>query len=113
MQLKGPDQSPGNTRQRGSQRSKGVPGGHTRRREVLAGLSCLLSKQLANLQTGRGNLVDTIIGGSQQRSTSKITNELRRLIDVKNHEAVKIGDPDKNSEEIKVARPNPPERGHP
>ena len=106
MQLKGPDQSPGDTRQRGSQRSKGVPGGHARRREVLAGLSCVLSKQLANLQTGRGNLVDTIIGGSQQRSTLKVTNELRRLTDVKNHEAVKIGDLEENSEAINVIRDN-------
>ena len=66
----------------------------------------MLSKQLANLQAGRDNLVDTIIGGSQQRSTLKITNELRRLIDVKNHETVKIGDLEENSEAINVIRRN-------
>ena len=105
-QPKGPEQSPGDTRQRGSQRSKGVPSVRTLRREVVAGLPSALSKQLASLQAGMDNLADTIIGGSQQRSTLKITNEFRRFIDVKNHEAVKIGDLDGNSEEIKVIRPN-------
>ena len=74
MQLKGLDWSPGDARQRGSQRSKGVPGVYTRLHEVLAGLPSALSKQLANLQAGGDNLVDTI------------TNESRRFTDVKNHE---------------------------
>ena len=39
------------------------------------------------------------------RSRLKITCELTRFIEVENHEAVKIGDLEKNSEAIKVVKP--------
>ena len=67
-------------------------------------LMCAL-KQLANLQTGGANLVDTIFQGLQGQSRLKITHEPRRFIEVANHEAVKIGDLEKNSEAMKVVRP--------
>ena len=46
--------------------------------------------------------MDTIFQGLQE-SSRFITNELKRFIEVDNHEAVEIGDLEKNSA-IKVAR---------
>ena len=53
----------------------------------------------------------------QEQSSFKMTNELRRFIEVDSHEAVKTGDLEKNSEAIKVARPKfnqegPSAKGH-
>ena len=41
----------------------------------------------------------------QEQRRLEITNELRRFIEVDIHEAVKIGDLEKNSEVIRVAGP--------
>ena len=66
-------------------------------------LFCAL-KLLANLQVGGSNLVDTIFEGFQERSRQTLTCKLRRFIEVYNHEAVKIGDLEKNSEAIMVVK---------
>ena len=42
-----------------------------------------------NLQAGWDNLVGTIFEGLQEQSRSQITKELRKFIEVDNHEAVK------------------------
>ena len=57
----------------------------------------------ASLQKGADNLMDTILEALQEHSRSRITNELRRFIEVNNHEAVKIGDSAWNAEAIKVS----------
>ena len=57
-------------------------------------------KLLASLQEGGDNLVDTIFQVLQE------AEELRRLIEVDNQEAVKIGELEKHSEAIKVVRLN-------
>ena len=62
-------------------------------------------KLLANQPTGGDSVVDTIFG-LQEQSRLKIVDELRRFTEVDNHEAVKIGDPEKNSDVIKVVGPN-------
>ena len=55
------------------------------------------------------NLVSTALSwtrslkGLQEQSRLKILDELRRILEVDTHEAVKIGDLEKNSEAIKVA----------
>ena len=59
----------------------------------------------ANQPTGGDSVADTIFG-LQEQSRLKIVDELRRFAEVDNHEAVKIGDPEKNSEAIKVVGPN-------
>ena len=51
------------------------------------------------------NLVDTIFQGLQEQRRWKITNELRRFIEVENVLPVKIGDPEKNSVAIKGSSP--------
>ena len=66
-------------------------------------LRCAL-KLLAKLQADGDNLVVTIFEGSQEHRRLKITNELRKLTEVDNHEAVKIGDLQKHSEAIKVIK---------
>ena len=48
---------------------------------------------------------DTIFEGLQEQSRLKNMEELRRFMEVDIHEAVKIGDLEKNSEAIKVYRP--------
>ena len=60
---------------------------------------------LAKCKAGGDNLVDTIYEGLQEQGWLKITNELRRFIHVDIHAAVNIGDLGKNSEAIKVVRP--------
>ena len=60
-------------------------------------------KLLANLPTGGDNLMDTIFEGLQEQGRFKITSERRRLKEVDNHEAVKIGDL-RNSEAIEVVK---------
>ena len=60
---------------------------------------------LANLQKGGSSPADSIFEGSHVQNVLKITNELRRVIEVDNHEAPKIGDLEKNAEAIKVVRP--------
>ena len=62
-------------------------------------------KLLANLRTGGDNLVDTMFEGLQQQSRLNITDELRRCIEVDTHEAVQIGDQEKNSVAIKMVTP--------
>ena len=61
--------------------------------------------------------MDTIFEGLQEQSRSKPANELRRFIEVDNHEAVKIGDLEIYSEAIKVVGPDVdrhfPRRGGP
>ena len=64
-----------------------------------------MRKLLANLQTGADSFVDTIFEGLQEQSKLKITNELRRFIEVDNQEAVKIGDLKKNWQAIMVVCP--------
>ena len=59
-------------------------------------LVCAL-KFLAIPQTGGNTLVDTIFECLQEQSRMNITSELR-FIEVDNHEAVEIGDLEKNSE---------------
>ena len=66
--------------------------------------SCVLFKVLANLQTGGNHLVDTIFEGLQEQNRLKITSEPRRFTEEDNHEAVKIGDLEKNSEAIEVVK---------
>ena len=73
--------------------------------KVFPRISCVLSSCLANQQTVGGSLVDTIVESLQEQSRMKITNELRRFIEVDNREAVKIGDLEKDSEAIKVDKP--------
>ena len=46
--------------------------------------------------------MDTLFAGLQEQGRLEITNELRRFIEVNNHEAVKVGDLEKNSEAIKA-----------
>ena len=62
-------------------------------------------KMLAKQQTGgdspRGQDLRRFC---QEQSRMKLTNELRRFIEVDKNEAVKIGDLEKNSEAIKVVR---------
>ena len=67
-------------------------------------LMCAI-KLLAILHAGGANLVDRIFEGLQEQRL-KITNEIRRFIEVDKNEVVKIGDLEKNSEAIKVVRPN-------
>ena len=59
-------------------------------------------KLLANLQTDNNG--DTIFEGLQEKVSLQITKELRRFIEVDNHEAVNICDQEKNSEAIKVVK---------
>ena len=89
------------------------------RRRVRARTSCVLSNCWPSFNLVE-NLVDTIFEVLQEQSRLKITNELRRYIEVGNHEPVKIGDlalwtrfsnreardQEKNSEAIKVFGPN-------
>ena len=49
--------------------------------------------------------MDTLLGGLQEHRRLKIMDEVRRFIDVDNHEAVKIADLEKHSEAIKVGGP--------
>ena len=49
-------------------------------------------KLLANLQSCSENFVDTILEGLQEQSSLKIKTDLRRFIEVDNHEAMMIGD---------------------
>ena len=63
-----------------------------------AKISCVLSNCLPISD-------QTIFDGLQEQSRLKISNELWRFIEVDNHEAVKIGDLEKNSEAIKVVKP--------
>ena len=55
------------------------------------------NKLLANMQAGGDNLVDTTVEGLQGRSRFKITDELRRFIEVDDEEAVKIGELERNT----------------
>ena len=77
---------------------------HTPPQGTCENLVCAL-KFLANQQTGGDSLVDTIFEGLQEQSRMNITNERRRFIEVDNHETVKIGYLEKNSEAIRVVRP--------
>ena len=58
------------------------------------------------------NLVSTALSwtrslqGLQEQSRLKFLDELRRILEVDTHEAMKIGDFEKNSEAIKVAGPS-------
>ena len=49
--------------------------------------------------------MDTTFEGLQEESRLKITNELKRFIEVDNQEAVKIGDLERHKEVLKVVRP--------
>ena len=62
-------------------------------------------KLLANQPTGGDSVVDAIFG-LQEQSRLKIVDEPRRFTEVDSHEAVKIGDPEKNSGAIKMVGPN-------
>ena len=58
--------------------------------------------QFAN---GRGNLVDTTFEGFLEQSRLRIMHELRRCSEVDTHEAVQIGELEKNSEVSNVVGP--------
>ena len=75
--------------------------GHTHRRYAFKNLMCGL-KLLANLQAGADNLVNSIFWELQGQSSVKLTNDLRRFIEVDDREPVKIGELERNSEAIKV-----------
>ena len=62
-------------------------------------------KLLPSMQAGGDNLVDSIFDGLQELSRLKITTEQRWFIAVYNHEAVKIGDLESNTEVLKVIGP--------
>ena len=49
--------------------------------------------------------MDTIFEDLLEKNRMNITNELRRFIEVDNHETTKIGNLEKNSEAIKVVKP--------
>ena len=78
----------------------------TSHRKVRARISRAPKKLLANLQKGWGNLVETIFEGLQEQGRLKITEKLRRSIEVDNQDAVKMGELEENSEAINVVRPS-------
>ena len=60
--------------------------------------------QQLSRQAGGDTEVDTIFEGLQEQNRLKLTDE-QRFIEVDNQEAVKIGELERNSEAIKLARP--------
>ena len=62
-------------------------------------------KLLANLQIDGDGPVKMVVQGLQERSRPRLMDGLRKFIMVENHEAVKVGEPDKNMESRKVVKP--------
>ena len=84
-------------------RGEGVLG-HTRRRRVRAKNLPCAREALATMQAGGDNMVDTIFEGLQDQSSLKITSGQKRVIELDNHDAVKIGDLERNTEVLKAVR---------
>ena len=87
-----PDMSLGFSRQCETQRSENF--GPTSHLRIRVRTSRVCPRTVGQLETGWDKLVDTIFEGLQEQSRLKITNEVRRFIEV--------GDLEKNSEAIKV-----------
>ena len=96
-QLERPEQRLGHTKQHGPQRGEPRSG-------ACENLVCAL-KVLAIQHMGGDCLVDMIFEGLLEQSRLKITNELRRFIEVNTSEAARIGDLENNSEATNAARP--------
>ena len=62
-------------------------------------------KLLANLQIDGDGPVKMVVQGLQERSRPRLMDGLRKFIMVENHEAVKVGELDKNVESRKVVKP--------
>ena len=62
-------------------------------------------KLLANQQKDGDSPVEMVVQGLQERSRLRIMDGLRKFIMVENHEAVKVGELEKNMESRKVVMP--------
>ena len=95
----------GHAGQRGPQRGEGVSAPRSAAGCVRE--SRVRSQVVGESSDGRRQLGGhALLEGLQEQTRLKMTDELRRIIEADNHEAVKIGDLDNDSEAISVVGAN-------
>ena len=104
VQLEGPKLSLGDTRQHGPPRSKSASSARGAARSLCDNLINALTF-LANQYKDGYSPVKMVVQNLQERIRHRIMDGLRKFIMVDNHEAVKVGEQDKNVESRKVVKP--------